>query len=127
MLIEISEHAEPRQRLGQHAFRQHTLNDVRAVQTVDAIRAEHTVLDGKQCTVFGQQKVTHLLLIVGQSIHQNIEPVPPHVTTFRVKIERLVPNVLIAYSRYHVPIRLLQQVLGPAMINLRDESTFLVF
>ena len=70
----------------------------------------------------GAEEIAELLLVLGQPVHQDTQPVPPHFPTLVVEIKRLVENIRIFCDRHHSSQLLLQLTLGSLLIDQVDDD-----
>lgn len=110
------QNSQLRQRQLQRALRQHALNDVGAVQAVDAIRPEHAVLRRRERSR-SEMEHAEFVLLVRQPVDENVEPVPAHLLALRVEVESLVALVGTPSAAHHLRHRLLQLIFRAAMVD----------
>lgn len=52
MIFDPSKNFQFRQCIVEHSFRYHTLNNVRSIETINAVSTENAVLRRQQCPIF---------------------------------------------------------------------------
>ena len=95
------------------------LDDVGAIETVDAIGTEHALLrgDGQRTATWLNREIPHGTLVLGYGVDENAESIPSHLAALLVEIEGDVFEVFVTDGGGVVGERLLQSAFRPLLVH----------
>lgn len=119
------EDSQLREKVLKRALGKHALHHVRAIQTVDAVGSEHSVL-GRDQGARAEMENSELVLLVSQPVDENVEPIPSHLLALGVEVERLVALVGTSRPAHDLSERLLHLVFCAAVVDQVDQNQLAV-